>query len=217
MSKRAKKRAAKLQREQQHSNNTKSSSKGVLFSEAKRAERGARFQEYNSRTAESDNGRLANRITFNTFQDTGAGDDFNLEEVEPIVGTCQKLEKRYLRLTSAPDPATVRPLDVLRKALDMVVSTWADNRDYSYACDQLKSIRQDVVVQVIQCEFAVQAYETAARIAIEGNDYAEFSASSSKLAELYNHPKLSGKCPNRREFLAYQILFYISNSNEGGK
>lgn len=34
-----------------------------------------------------------------------------------LVGTCQDLEKSYFRLTSAPDPATVRPEAVLKKAL----------------------------------------------------------------------------------------------------
>ncbi|OWM90351.1 hypothetical protein CDL15_Pgr014653 [Punica granatum] len=34
--------------------------------------------------------------------------------------TCQEIEKRYLCLISAPDPATVRLKEVLEKALAMV-------------------------------------------------------------------------------------------------
>lgn len=35
----------------------------------------------------------------------------------PIVGTCQDITKCYLRLTCAPDPATVRPIHVSRHLL----------------------------------------------------------------------------------------------------
>ena len=41
-----------------------------------------------------------------------------------IVGTCQNLEKSYFRLTSAPDPADVRPEDVLQKTLKLMSGKW---------------------------------------------------------------------------------------------
>lgn len=34
--------------------------------------------------------------------------------LKPIRGTCQEVEKSYFRLTSMPDPATVRPVSVLK-------------------------------------------------------------------------------------------------------
>jgi hypothetical protein len=34
-----------------------------------------------------------------------------------IIGTSQNLEKPYLRITSMPDPKTVRPEEVLKKVL----------------------------------------------------------------------------------------------------
>ncbi|KAI7834363.1 SAC3/GANP/Nin1/mts3/eIF-3 p25 family-domain-containing protein [Kickxella alabastrina] len=74
-------------------------------------------------------------------------------DVDTIVGTCAKLEKSYLRLTSAPDPSQVRPLSQLH-----------------YICDQLKSMRQDLTVQRITNEFTVEVYELHARIALETND-----------------------------------------------
>ena len=42
-------------------------------------------------------------------------DDFDPESLK-VVGTCQELEKHYFRLTSAPNPETVRPEAVLRRA-----------------------------------------------------------------------------------------------------
>ena len=84
-----------------------------------------------------------------------------------IVGTCAELEKPYLRLTSAPDPSTVRPLQILKKTLEMLKSRWRKEHNYTFVCDQFKSLRQDLTVQRIKNEFTVKVYETHCRIAIE--------------------------------------------------
>jgi hypothetical protein len=77
---------------------------------------------------------------------SSSNEDLGDWDKHAIVGTCQKLEKRYLRLTSAPDPATVRPLEVLTRTLQLLKQKWKNDHDYGYMCDQLKSLRQDLTV-----------------------------------------------------------------------
>ena len=60
-----------------------------------------------------------------------------------IAGTCKSLEKAYFRLTSAPDPSTVRPAPVLRKALARLVDLISSGDvNYFYSQDQFKGMRQ---------------------------------------------------------------------------
>eukprot|EP00898_Chlorokybus_atmophyticus_P008095 jgi/Chlat1/8287/Chrsp78S07704 len=124
-----------------------------------------------------------------------------------VYGTSTALEKRYLRLTSAPDMSTVRPPEVLRQALQQVKQKWVKCAEYNNACEQLKSIRQDLTVQHVKTALTVDTYETHARIALERSDHAEYNQCQSVLKLLYREG-LPGQEP---EFAAYRVLYSLAH------
>ena len=129
---------------------------------AKIAQRKARFDSVSSN-------RSIRKVTARVGNIFEEGYAIDLESATPIVGTCTDLEKRYLRLTAAPDPSTVRPLRVLYRSLAHIKQKYEADKElsYIYLCEQLKSIRQDLTVQCIRDAFTIDVYETHARIALE--------------------------------------------------
>jgi hypothetical protein len=133
----------------------------------------------------------------------------NIEELTShitIVGTCQTLEKQYLRLTTIPDPSQVRPQFVLMKSLKLLKDKWKNKQaDYNYISEQFRSMRQDMTIQHIQNDFTVKVYETHARIALESLDLDQFNQCQTALISLYD----LGLTGHNIEFLAYRIIYTI--------
>ncbi|KAI1729993.1 SAC3/GANP family domain-containing protein [Ditylenchus destructor] len=127
-----------------------------------------------------------------------------------IVGTCMEVEKQFFRLTAAADPSQIRPLSILVEALGLVKEKYRQSSDYRYASDQLKSIRQDLMIQNIRNEFTVLVYESNARVCLENKDREEFNQCQNQLKLLY---KEVNNCPNRWEFTSYRLLYYIYMNN----
>ncbi|XP_017414571.1 SAC3 family protein A isoform X1 [Vigna angularis] len=173
---------------------------------------GHRTENNHSRKKHAGAGNLYNRrasalVLSKIFEDgaSKAVEDIDWDALT-VKGTCQEIEKRYLRLTSAPDPATVRPEEVLEKALLMVKNS---QKNYLYKCDQLKSIRQDLTVQRIRNQLTVKVYETHARLALEFGDLPEYNQCQSQLTTLY----AEGIEGSDMEFAAYNLLCVIMHSN----
>jgi hypothetical protein len=141
-----------------------------------------------------------------------------------VKGTCQTLEKEYLRLTAPPRAECVRPQPVLSKHLENLKAERTDlktRRDYTWFCSQLKAARQDLTVQRIVNAFAVDVYETHARMALEEGDLNEYNQCQTQLKELYetlHDDKEATK--NRNEFIAYRLIYYVfltgNKKYEGG-
>mmetsp|Transcript_31442 Transcript_31442/g.83169 ORF Transcript_31442/g.83169 Transcript_31442/m.83169 type:complete len:305 (-) Transcript_31442:10-924(-) len=153
-------------------------------------------------------------------------------DAKALVGTCQALEKPFFRLTAAPDPTRVRPPRVLEQALAHIKSRWSERNDYEWTADQLKAVRQDLVVQHIRTVLTLQVYADHARIALEYGDLNNYAQCAVKVAELTSGPlrlTKSGtdmgkqefaqvRAQHMDEFTGYRLLnaFYRNNHTEIG-
>ena len=120
-----------------------------------------------------------------------------------IKGTCTALEKSYFRLTSAPDPSTVRPASVLEAALERLRAGGAEMK-WFYLNDQCKALRQDLTVQRIRTSLTAAVYEFHARASLDAGDLAEYNQCATVLGSLYDEGVTSDSIP---EFMGYRILY----------
>jgi len=124
-----------------------------------------------------------------------------------VIGTNTNLEKPYLRLTTEPDPSTIRPEYILKKTLKFLLAKWKEGKaEYGYISEQFRSMRQDMSVQHIKNKLTVKVYEWNARISLECHDVTYFNLCQSKLHELYKHG-LIGK--HTTEFLSYRFIYLV--------
>jgi len=125
----------------------------------------------------------------------------------PVEGSCTDLEKPHSRIMTNAIASEVRSVDVLRKAYEVVREKWVQSKDWVYTSDMLRSIRQDLTVQMVNDSFTVEVYEFNARAALEFSDFKQFDACSEALENLYADPSVGSVSPNMSEFLAYRLLY----------
>ena len=129
-----------------------------------------------------------------------------------VKGRSKALDKPYLRLTGLPDLATIRPEKVLRDSLQHVLLQYAKHADYSYACEQLKSIRQDLTVQSCKGQFCVHVYEVHARLAMGHADLEEYNQCASRLQEM-RAKGATASVAAFDEFGGYRVLYALHVEN----
>lgn len=91
-----------------------------------------------------------------------------------IVGKSKSIEKPYLRITGCPDPETIRPEHILKRALKYFLDQYKKGRSYEYLIEQFRSIRQDLTVQNIKSSLTVQVYEENLKLSLFEGDTAQF-------------------------------------------
>lgn len=117
-----------------------------------------------------------------------------------------RLEKKYERLdlSSNLNNNNLRDLYTLKKSFKYVLEKYNENNDYSYIISQLKSIRQELIIQKIKDNFVIEVYEKSVELSIENNDIPNFNVSISYLInDLY--PFIPNK--NFIKFYRYYLIY----------
>ena len=130
--------------------------------------------------------------------------------VNPIVGSCKDLEKEYHRGEGNVETTKVRPYEILKKSFTHVMGK-SKEKDYKWVKNQLKSIRQDMLVQDIRDSFTWDVYVCAATEAIRNSDAGELTQTLAHLKRLEHHVCISDQA--KMEISAYRILFHTLREN----
>lgn len=182
----------------------------TVLERGRRAERANRFKDDQPSRAARPTREISLKPAFITSFGDDENDFMDATGNFLVVGTSTALEKEYLRLTSAPDPATVRPLEVLRRSLAHI-KTQISTKSVKWIGDQFKAIRQDLTVQHIRNEFTAEVYATHARVALQNNDLGHFNQCQSKLEGLHSDPNIEIEYDVKIEFMAYRMLYLLHN------
>lgn len=179
----------------------------------KRSERAEKYKVHLSASTDTqlevDNSNVNVKYEFGNDED----DVFEKTEQYSVIGLCKTMEKRYLRLTAAPDPTLVRPEPVLKKWLIELTRMWSNReREWKYIEDQLRAIRQDLTVQNQRGPFTRQVYETNARWALESGDMGQFNQCQTQLKRFHEEVDLksapASDIDTVAEFVSYRLLYY---------
>ena len=122
------------------------------------------------------------------------------------------LEKNYERLdiSSNINKNNYRDLNTLKMSFNFIKEKYNKNKDYSYIINQLKSIRQELLIQNIKNEFSIIVYEESVKLAIENNDIPNLSISISYLInDLYPFLLNNNFIKFFRYYLIYSSIYDI--------
>ena len=109
-----------------------------------------------------------------------------------LVGTCEDLEKQYLR-TASTNPSDIRPEHVLKESLNYVVeksNKMTDDKRTLYLINQLRAMRQDAVVQQLKGSVVTDIYNKNINLAVEVSDSGEVASCLSALQDILD-PSMS--------------------------
>ncbi|KAL7719785.1 SAC3/GANP family protein [Entamoeba marina] len=140
--------------------------------------------------------------------------DKSIDSDKSLVGTCTSLEKKYLRIVDEVRPCDVRPVEVLIQSFDLIKQKQKDGAPYSYLSEQLKSMRQDLVVQKIVTTFTREVYQYDLDFELHNDNLTDVILCISKLME--TDAALKIKDEEHYEYVALNLLYTHTHFHKKG-